>query len=686
MRVFGRVDNQNEHGAVIIIVAVCAAVFIAIAALVIDSLRALTTRQKMRIVCEASAMAAIDEFLKSPGDTTNWTDMQSILQAAENRANSIADKHLLKMMGPDADDLGQLGLKINGCTQLWCDGGVGGDLIPGTWYGPDSTGDPCGNGGNFPCFVPLQVNGDSLNAFRCQVKLTTPLRFLFAKIMGFSGVNLDASATAAQVPRRLLFLVDLSGSVTEMTHKLSNPVCDDACRQYFRRNPCGYSNPACKDYYFFYQCTSASGSYWGRHVAGIKTSFSYPKSDVDSFDCSTECYSGACPNLASGYGLRENFGVWLYPKCNYCGLEDDRSSPLDPRPWVSPAPWNSSLDGDAIKHYKSDFSLVRGIQDCSSGSCISRDFYIDTYQPGGPNTPIRGAQPLKSVLDGINFALREMNSRKVPGDLAGLIGFSNKVWGISAENIARVFPMAADLTTLIDITNTAKSKEDLDLPDLNHYIRRTLFPIDTDRGTNLPEALNRALQELGTQPGAETARNSVVLFSDGVTNCSDTTHCSNTYNSWLQSVSNLPPIIQNYVDSGIAIHVFLFGETNGLHTLDVSQGPGFTDCIDDPTARYFGIPFVDPLCGGSVCDAGDFSRAIVFGNGKFYRITGEMYDIALKTGGLFVPIRPPLVGPRPPCSATPVRQFFDPLGRSVDQQIKDAMDKIMGGVPVKLVD
>lgn len=704
----------GERGIVLPLIAVLAAVLLAAAALVIDTLIGLATKHQMRIACEAGSMAALETFLEeaknvsNPADESQW---MTAFIASRDRANQIMGASHLPFLGRYGDQLGDLGIDYP-CGLSDCSGGPAGRLIPGTWAFEGCTGSAC---------FTVRAPGDlTTNAFRCETNLVTPLRTVFARIFGKDSLAISAFATAAEVPRHVQFVVDLSNSISSENYLPLAPECEIDpggafdCPAYFASRP-GPQSPFADyvvdfDPYF---------SGMGERVVTVKSKPAF----LQNYTCDMSDTSGC--HISASFPPVDNedaYHYWSNEKCYWCGMESTRPATL-PERWAHPEKWSNFTD-PTIKHYKDDFNYLE-VWDHTGGVANQIGYYVDTY-PAKPGRPaaVNGAEPLKSVLRGINEAITQVRDRSVSGDMVGFFAFGEQIFSDPAANCcvdatncdtgpatcSRVFRLA-DASHAQRMLNATDVDRPFDpaAPDPDHYLSTFLFPRTylngagqaVNENSDLTAAIGHALTELQSVDGWEISENSIVLFTDGLGNCSSGV-CSNSYSGWDQARNELRSLIPNLEASDVRVNVFLFGRTTGPHTLNISQTPGDTsgDCVNDATARYYQLEYTNDECSRGGCN-NNYNYAVLGSQGQFFGPNGIMYELASTTGGVYAPIRP-MPGPSDPvnpnipcwnCSDQGAtfpgcqdRILYDPDGRSLQTQISDAVGDIMGAVPMKLVD
>lgn len=153
-----------------------------------------------------------------------------------------------------------------------------------------------------------------------------------------------------------------------------------------------------------------------------------------------------------------------------------------------------------------------------SATGLEGDYHIDTFR----SPDYQGPEPLMSVFNGINQAIRLFEEKSVFGDRACLIFHDDTLaW-------PRVVMLTEDLDYLKKLTDTTKYTVG-DVPGgpldmtrgLGLMIRHGFFPV-IGSGTDLTSSIGEAMEQFrtfsNTNPGYPTS-NFIVMFGDGLSNC-----------------------------------------------------------------------------------------------------------------------------------------------------------------------
>ncbi len=672
-----RRKSASEAGAIIILIAVAIGVLLGMLALTIDIMLASSAKNQVSVVSENAAMAAMDGFISLDQNVP----LNQRLDAAITRANSILGANSIVGLGRGSGILGSLELKLSDCGSSTCDGGVGGDVIPGRMFQQAPPSGTCGAElccEHYPCFRPNKMADTAVSAFQVRTRILTPLRAFFSSVIGSAPLVVEGRGTSMQISRFGYFLLDVSDSIVGDTHKSAWPICRNGDPE---TQPC-YDNFHLTPYY------SAT-----RQVLNTApTQFGFPVGVVTSASCPSGNF---------------NIGCWLYWGVGGTpGLEASRPANLGV--WATP-PWS------LIKRYQNDYTAASSsltLTDYQGGVATTAQYRIDSYSLDSTGT--RRAEPLFSVLDGANGAIQAFSDRQVAGDKAALAAFDTEVFPASATT--RVFPLAGGSNHFDDLLKATRTKyQGTGWDNSTNFLRKFLFPrptLDTPSSTNIALALQRALNDIAADPTSQFAQSFVVLVTDGMSFCDLAGSCDSTYTGWKRVMDEITTdIIPDYAVAGIQLHIIFVGSRLGPHTLNFASQLYPGNCMDAQEIADYGKPVVlgddcradpDPnaACQTSMTNA-------LYDRGYFLEPNTYLYNWAAATGGGFFPIRPVDTSPNAAPPGQPARnaaagvprlcdipinaepgdyqkQMYDPMGRTVQDQVKAAFDAIMRAAPFAL--
>ncbi len=677
-----------QNGAIVPIIALFIVVILIFGALAIDSTVVATSKSQQQHTTEYVALAALNAFGSASGNSLNK------LYASRDRAAEIAGINI--MLGDSLSGYShqavQLGPVISTGQTASSTDGANGKITPGVWHffppidcTNKPTPCPCNNGRwAGPCFQELDFNDPNQtnttpNAFRADLRLhpDSPLRTLFAKVIGQDYIPLQSTATAAIVPHHGVLLVDLSRSSTMETHhpyerygrdnsteyafKLTNTV---GCNSYTdHTNPCTPRPPP-------YLCRDINTNTYVPYASAIN----WPPTICDFV-------GGSPPGL---YTALYNY---------YCSLP-----PLPPRRGTLTQP---------TRHFKDDYGCYIVSYHDENGSPRSDHYLIDKYRCQETDSSSSafcpnyhdGPEPLNTMLHGVNYALQLIAARQVPGDLIGAIGFDQSA-KIPERRFNLVPPTDPSFTTLQRITDIDNQTDST----LEERIQNHFFFPRVDASSNYPEALKEALEMLKNAPASESAENFVAILSDGLTFCKSSGECEVSEAGFQESFNESHDLILNeYVPNKIRLHFLMKGSISSPHTLLLPSANGDGSCMSEEEARLSNPPveFVDySTISSPLADALIDSSLNFFAPNKFY-------ELVQATNGIWGPIRPCCGSSCPdvssqiasacakatqqgPISLLPLvrngRLSCDSKGKDARTQIEDYVNQVISRNPYVLVE
>lgn len=687
-------SQLNEKGSIIALVAIVMTVLIMFVAISLDTARLFTSDSEHRHNAEFISLAAIEGYYTAEFDPfeSAANRHQKRLQNAIEKAETVGGyATYMTLNSGDIVKSGSLSYP-NGYSVTGVHDGKSGVIIPGRWWSQEPTETcavytdgsptcPCLDGAwHGACFEEVDPSDSEISAFQVDLKTPdeSPLSLLFAKAggAGAESIGLNARAVGSLTPRRGMFLVDLSKSVVAETHLAKALNVADPGNQ---RGFVGY------------------------------------ELDTSSSSCPFDGANNVCPNDFSCALLHTE--------------EDDTYNNF----FASPPAFARSLDdvrgaitGPPTRHFKEDYrcySVDYLDKSTATEQNIHREFLVDVNWQNTSNTSdyYIGPQPLTSILGGIHTAFTLFEQRSVRSDLAGVLGYDRSS-NIDIRTLEPSIPGSTDFTdmkSMFDISNPG------DLTAKALRAQAMFFPRpDNDpvigvgaNNTDIRGAIEVALNKLANENSSATAENFIVLFTDGITNCIrsnaygalgiDGKYCQNNetvYNASLTEVLNYAD--QQLVPRKIPIHLFMFGNDVAPHTFLTTSVDNPNVCMGELEARVRAVDYFKT--GGTLASASSST--------PFYS-ANQISNLAKKTNGFFLPIRPPckVAGVNRDVTATldaacrsqgvgdskgvytPTavvvtpftdasgRLICDPKGRTQDQQITEYMEQILGDNPFSLV-
>lgn len=604
MRVTRR-NRFSERGAILVLIEILLVGILLMVGLALDTAVVTTSKSEQRQSAEQVALESLHTYHSTAGP---WN---AKLQAAKSRAESIAGVNFF-IGKPFLEDPSETSALAVGSPN-----GQNGAIYPGMWYfrppaicPSTASGCPCNSTGTYtgPCFeeyTAAEYATREPNSFRVVLKFSNTSRYktVFMHLKGADTVMLSSEATAALIPRHGVFLIDLSRSSHSDTHM---------------------------------PYESASGAQRPIKYAG-----------ESAFKVNSSCQP-VLPNTPNGC-MTQN--VCSILGGSYPGLYDamwNTNSGLYGMLATPPARLTipPGMPVDIRKHYRSDYQcyLVSYTDDRTGPETDNYLVDADTHAvstaayPGEPVTGYQGPEPLVSMLDGVNYALTELEKNKVPGDYMGAIGIDRsasireRTFAMSPPDLNAATPYG-ELVYLSDIaTQSSASIQD-------RYQGHFFFP-RLNASLNFPEALERARDMLRNTPDANNAENFIVLMSDGITNCNGNRLCDSPDSEQAFSDSFIETenyVDQNLVPDSIKLHFILLGDNVGPHTLVYKSNRYSDRCMVDTEARTDpsgAIDFVESVTGNA-----PFMNAMRYAAGQYYFGPNKFYRLVRKTDGVWGPVR-----------------------------------------------
>jgi hypothetical protein len=639
---------RSEQGGVMVFVAASLVVLVFFLAYVIDLGALVLANERARQFARFAAMGAIEGYMSKKCEELQGCVADRLVAAVE-RANDVSAKNkLFNQQEPLSVSLGDDPNQAKLTPGVWW-------VMPPTNTGGNGNQNPCN--GEYPCFEPIPDPGENtgINAFRVD-----GLEDAFGGISGFFsglfGTNffaISVSATATVIPRRGYLLVDISNSTTRETHLSNN-------------GPQGSDEKASR----------------------------YAFLNGDSL------HQGIFNGLVAERG--QNSTV---PTIHY---QDDY------------VPIAHYVDDDyqdvPIKDLHPDPNQPSGSFNYSVGS-IAQTYDIDAFRGG---EAYGGPEPLQTILAGGRYLVERFQARAVAGDRLGIIFYDDKLlW-------PRVVKPTSDFEAIDALLNNeplpggpeANQEEEDSTSPFVTAAKHILFPLKGSK-TNTLLALLGALDQLNKDqlPGVVTS-DFIVNISDGRSTCFPADQNGAPLNYSQPSVWNSPfgwkclqsytgyknsiEALTNYVTTQlvpktkIPIHMVLVGKDSGPNTIDIQKNDGEpAECFTDAEIRLLSkdqaratvkrtdLNIDDPFDEWNAA----FNQTEEFENIPFYQASYDMFNIALETGGLWLPVRGVCQSPDTQALCVPGEvRLDDPKCRTVEQQIFDAMDEIMGQSPYAIVE
>jgi hypothetical protein len=529
--------QNEERGAILILMALALVPLILLLALAVDTTRLSTSHSQLREVAGFSALAAMKAYGDADSSLTYGEKIEAAFVAAEETMQRESNRLIGRQFegaSPAAKFRDPVGVSSEDRSYP-NDENVNGTLRAGNWWftepvdpntgmqdcqgwlndqnnapntGPMDSKCPCPTVSGTAvwkgaCFERNDDTATTAGAFEIELftRENSPIKTIFAAIGGADSFDLAAAAWATKVPRRGVFIIDLSKSMTFDTHLDEGPNSTDYAFALRNRNCIGPNN-------------------------------------YTNFCINSECSAANCPGT-------EDY------RTNQCGMDEInqdyrfRRGSFDPGSQeLEPTRPTSPLE-PAWRHFKDDYQCV----DVETTPGTTESYLIDTdgmlpvALPNRPHlvsgsTEYQGAEPLTAVLGGVNRALEVILERALAGDEIGVIFVDEEILDARKHpETGLTSPQETVFEKLLRITDVniaddspSKSKSGHPLQGTNYSdnlaerLKAVVFPRMINgrtANTDLPRALVESVNMLNSQARVGSqADNYVAIFTDGISNCS----------------------------------------------------------------------------------------------------------------------------------------------------------------------
>lgn len=645
--------KSSNSGAALVIFALVLGALVAMISLALDLSRLGEVGSRSRESGRLAVLAASETFFASTSTSLNTRlcrTLSAAQQSVKNNNYSAEFAPVIKFSEviPNCDLATPAKNAAEGAT-----------MEAGLWHYSQPTSaslgqtNPCS--GNYPCFQPWTLADagptESIlpNAFRMTGRIFTKTPFFLAdKIFAATTKPTEILTTATVIPRRIMFLVDISNSMVRESHK-------DRTLDLQRTSPGnGHGDQ------FAYFLTEPSPS---TQFPGCNVSYSNPK--PVSFDPGLQDTERSFRQLCGHNGpadqpAAQNPGdnIPTPPTRTFATIATpgDRRAIHFRSEYVQKA---TLIDSDyqastkyAGKHPLPTDTSSMGVK-YEVGN--NRKYYMVDVGKGRTNSSGQQIwdppQPITGVMRGISQAISLMKQRKISGDRVGIIFFDenitwprvflptddydyllkavgftrpqqvasnsdSKTWNVSggAANLGSL-GIDDDPNTFTAAQATADPAAGL---ELELAIRHGLFPNPespyTDYNAAVIEGVN-LLATARTQTGNQAASDNLVLITDGLGTCCRDSNpagwpggipfgsankgvicnpkCGSSYSVWNESLIQLRDLSRERVaPMGIPIHMMLVGEEvkpnkQAIQVFDASLNK--MRCMTDSEARRMNI-------------------------------------------------------------------------------------------------
>lgn len=679
--------RYRQAGGVLIFLLICLAMICILMAFVIDINAYYVRKTQADATAKIVALAALEEYYDLQKTCPNCSKNQRLDRALE-RAREIANVNLIMA---DREQLPELADQ-NQADKAYLEAGI--------W---ERRADQCPNN-QAPCFIKVERSGNQHpNAFRVSGRLFPEgsKNFFSDTFLDMFSIGITVEAVSSMVPRKGCFLVDISASTTRDTHKEFIQIIAQPDGSFREEG---------------YQCSVPPD--------GVK----------------------CCPNLVNG-GFE--YAEFAYD----AGLSGVTiaSAPIVKAWSCMQNTANRSGNLDPSLHFRSDYVSKNLLTDADFDTVFAKyhpapyggttgfSHHFDRTPQYWVDTHVR-PEPLRTIFKGIRAAIEAFKQRAVGGDDLCLVFFDQALdWprvvrlNVEGDNVS-LSEKFAYLEQLTDFETAA---------GFDRIIEHGMFP-GYYSDTNVQQALRYAMNEFNkagstSQDGIPSA-DFLVLISDGFANCRNCfstelaenmicdkrqvdVNCGQTLADHYIAMREIKDLAGILGERRIPLHVLLVGseqqQPNTMEIFNPSTGRCYTDeeyrsrslsSGDDPYGFVYGGP------SDSVLRTADGTPLTAFSNMNliqlhntfnaavnapfFYntpqqvydRVYRDFYEVAVRTGGLYAPIRQQCCPsgncqPQPDCSqSTPPRPLrCDKENRNTEDQVTAYLEEIVSFNPYAIV-
>jgi len=699
---------RSEKGAVLLFLAIALIAVLSVAALAIDMTLYSNARNQGVNYARLAALAAVEEYFDKKQREPTAGEL-SWKQSAARRANDISKTNYFFAIDSVVQHIrpNELALRDDAnppSTDVILEGGH--------WIYEEDATYSCESGDTPPCFVPETDNTKAINAMRVTGILYRPVSTFLAHaafgIQSLPPVTIDV--TAAAVPRHGCFAVDISPSITSVTHHQTDESVLDADLN--DSSPSGTANKI--------NPGTGYGSYLGYYLPADNPTVN-PASDLGK-------------TMTQFHKTDWDMLYWnVLTHHGYPGTIPD------------PHSYFTSPQQDT-HHFKEDYVLLRQYGDDQYNSALHDNLHpnpwtdpdyaigptglwgrFDSRHVNQPAGTYHGAEPLRSVFESIAHTIDRFEDRAVAGDEICFVFYDQSQKWTRVVKLTDNYDYLRKLTDFEGLpTGNAALSADLPPPvgqpsrdpsweppaptenspkGFERLVRYNLVP-SPGGFTNMTGGLSEALKQLEAgKDGQILTSDFIVLIGDGLTNCTSSRSpaCSDDYLYHKQSLAELQNVVINQViPAHVPLHVILVGDHVQPQTVAIAKEDGGT-CLTDAEARKANLPYVlDQWFGAPVSGAGaEQAQADAYTNRSaatpYWKINYDLYEIAAATGGTWGPIRPPspaCITPNVPisnpttCNHTTSllhRVVYDEKCRPRGDQMTHIIDEILGTNPYVVV-
>lgn len=698
-------DRHHDKGAVLPLLALLILPLILVMGFTVDVGLILNTKNQQSLITQHAALSALSEYVKvlahHQGDGDKY---EAAVHRAKETASRVAkvnvtliDRVLKNRNDRIGDSIEDVAVS-DGEDQ---DSSHEAELEFGRYIHTDESDanedpDSAPECEPSPCFIRQSVTAEDNNAIRFTMRVAeeNPLKTFFLKFVGISQMRHKESAVATLIPRNDMFLIDLSPTVYYENYSQQVLTTDE-----------------------------------GATIDGSRSKFSYALADTykDFIIPSGARIGETCGEPDANCQLSSSSDTQIWASQLFQSVEGEQPHPMvkyrdDYR--VHKVTFNK----DQINEYFDYFLVHSYDRDAETG--------LDTFPRPEPLASIlrsvHGAMDILQsralVNDKIGIFGFDSESNSTTSQQGLYVSDEPRFLDISTPSLAS--------SNFLDFFEATRYET---RDDFEKSLSLALFP-RPGRYSDLHSALYLALGKISTAGSLKIGKNSVFLFTDGLANCahdvvlneegkvlipfkkySDSDYpypCEHSGKYIHASIASItdPVFIDAFKSREISVNIALVGANSGAHFL--ARKSNSNGCVEHvEAAKYSHDMYVNSGIPETVTETyiQELDDDLV-NNRKLY-VANELYKLVHETRGLWVPIMAQAfyTGPNDEkiplnfnadlnsaCSdleepgevladyiiedpnGQPVqvtdsegRVLFDPLGRTAEKQLKDAMEKVL---------
>lgn len=671
---------SSNTGSVMMVVSLLLVSFLAVAALALDITRAAASAEQANANARYGVLRALQSYFETEGTHSQRMD------AALTESRKVTKLNLTMLSGDSAKDLDTSG-------GLLLEAGKYYFTIPPNL---DTCLVPCSEAGQVPpCFVPLadvkdectypDSDGDNsndveANAFRIRGALYSPAESFFMRVASHeANVPMNVRATGAVVPREIVFVADISPSMTSLTHLKTTPASN-----YSFLLPDDNGGSGSLSHQQVWQAMDATRKAddpilpTKHYQSDYQEVVPYKDSDFTAAMAPYH-YDPTEDTIYSGTRLDGKYRIDTFRGIGYRGPEPLSTVFIEGIKTATQEFRDRSVAGDklGLVLYDSGLSWQRIVKLTADFDYIEKLVAIDV---------------LGKSDEGLDLANKHLF---FPG--AGT--YTNTLSAIQEAVVQFQNAQDGSIFKQLSIVHFGDY-----LPNCTTCTAPLLaYDVNGDRRVNNDDRI-ALVNCVNSNSGCGTVALIWDMNGDAVRNASDITAwdtgtaqsgsqnflnctpygCYNTYDHYRKAADEMQTYALNQLyPAHIPVHMVLIGEHVAPHWLETPDSADPTKCISDTVARQTEKDFVSGSGCGSDLNCIRTKYNTMSSALPFYEANVAAYKIARTTAGLWVPILQTSASTPTGCQAGRRRTTSV---ESMQVQMENAMKTIIGATPYALVD